>query len=84
MISVIKELYKYHHRIMNIMWIYSKVVHYSHFFLVSLSCKAITDYIDQQFERYLQEELKIKRGLVSFHDTRIHACLYFVCPTGHS
>ena len=50
----------------------------------SFSCKAITDYIDQQFERYLQEELKIKRGLVTFHDTRIHACLYFICPTGHS
>lgn len=48
------------------------------------SCHAILDYINKQFERYLQEELKIKRELVTFHDTRIHLCLYFVSPTGHS
>lgn len=47
------------------------------------SFKAIVDYIDAQFEHYLQEELKIKRSLPSFHDSRIHACLYFICPTGH-
>uniref|UniRef100_A0A6P7GXH7 Septin n=1 Tax=Diabrotica virgifera virgifera TaxID=50390 RepID=A0A6P7GXH7_DIAVI len=47
------------------------------------SFKAIVDYIDAQFENYLQEELKIKRSLSTFHDTRIHACLYFICPTGH-
>eukprot|EP00116_Pleurobrachia_bachei_P011960 sb/3472222/ len=41
-------------------------------------------YIDEQFETYLQEELKIKRNLVTFHDTRIHVCLYFLVPTGHS
>lgn len=47
------------------------------------SFKAIVDYIDAQFEAYLQEELKIKRSLSTYHDTRIHACLYFICPTGH-
>ncbi|CAG7831590.1 unnamed protein product [Allacma fusca] len=47
------------------------------------SFKAIVDYIDAQFEAYLQEELKIKRCLSLYHDTRIHACLYFICPTGH-
>lgn len=41
------------------------------------------DYIDAQFENYLQEELKIKRSLCTYHDNRIHACLYFICPTGH-
>ncbi|KAG8429372.1 hypothetical protein GDO86_003889 [Hymenochirus boettgeri] len=44
----------------------------------------IVDYIDKQFEAYLQEELKIKRFLYNYHDTRIHACLYFIAPTGHS
>ncbi|KAM4699040.1 septin-10-like isoform 1-T1 [Discoglossus pictus] len=44
----------------------------------------IVDYIDAQFEAYLQEELKIKRLLYRYHDTRIHACLYFIAPTGHS
>lgn len=47
------------------------------------SFKPIVDYIDAQFEAYLQEELKIKRSLSTYHDSRIHACLYFICPTGH-
>ncbi|XP_045478775.1 septin-2 [Harmonia axyridis] len=47
------------------------------------SFKAVVDYIDAQFENYLQEELKIKRSLSSYHDSRIHVCLYFICPTGH-
>uniref|UniRef100_A0A7M4G1F3 Septin n=1 Tax=Crocodylus porosus TaxID=8502 RepID=A0A7M4G1F3_CROPO len=48
------------------------------------SYQPIVDYIDAQFEAYLQEELKIKRSLYSYHDTRIHVCLYFISPTGHS
>lgn len=47
------------------------------------SFKSVVDYIDAQFETYLEEELKIKRSLSNFHDSRIHVCLYFVCPTGH-
>ncbi|XP_011337263.1 septin-2 isoform X3 [Ooceraea biroi] len=47
------------------------------------SFKAVVDYIDAQFEAYLQEELKIKRNLATYHDNRIHICLYFICPTGH-
>lgn len=47
------------------------------------SFKAVVDYIDAQFESYLQEELKIKRALSTCHDGRIHVCLYFICPTGH-
>lgn len=47
------------------------------------SFKSIVDYIDAQFEAYLQEELKIKRSLSMYHDTRTHVCLYFICPTGH-
>nr|XP_006008649.2 PREDICTED: septin-10 [Latimeria chalumnae] len=48
------------------------------------SYMSIANYIDAQFEAYLQEELKIKRALHQYHDTRIHACLYFIAPTGHS
>lgn len=47
------------------------------------SFKSVVDNIDQQFESFLQEELKIKRSLTQFHDSRIHVCLYFICPTGH-
>ncbi|NXC46538.1 SEP10 protein, partial [Penelope pileata] len=48
------------------------------------SYQPIVDYIDAQFEAYLQEELKIKRSLFSYRDTRIHVCLYIISPTGHS
>ncbi|KAK6975760.1 Septin-11 [Biomphalaria glabrata] len=48
------------------------------------SWKPIVDYIDAQFDAYLHEELKIKRMLHTYHDTRVHACLYFIAPTGHS
>ncbi|KAM3867384.1 septin-8-A [Diretmus argenteus] len=48
------------------------------------SYKPIVDYIDTQFENYLQEELKIRRSFFNYHDTRIHICLYFITPTGHS
>uniref|UniRef100_G3WGH3 Septin n=1 Tax=Sarcophilus harrisii TaxID=9305 RepID=G3WGH3_SARHA len=48
------------------------------------SYRPIVDYIDTQFENYLQEELKIQRSLFDYHDTRIHVCLYFITPTGHS
>lgn len=48
------------------------------------SHQKVVEYIDKQFEAYLQEELKIKRSLSTYHDTRIHVCLYFISPTGHS
>ncbi len=35
------------------------------------------------FQTCLQEELKIKRNLAVYHDSRVHVCLYFICPTGH-
>lgn len=54
------------------------------FIYLFFSYKPIVEFIDAQFEAYLQEELKIKRTLHSYHDTRIHACLYFISPTGHS
>ena len=47
------------------------------------SFKSVVDYIDTQFESYLQEELKIKRNLATYHDSRIHVCLYFITPNGH-
>ncbi|KAH0509911.1 Septin-8 [Microtus ochrogaster] len=51
---------------------------------IHIVLRPIVDYIDAQFENYLQEELKIRRSLFDYHDTRIHVCLYFITPTGHS
>lgn len=48
------------------------------------SYQPIVEYIDKQFENFLQEELKIKRSMHGYHDSRIHTCLYFIAPTGHS
>lgn len=48
------------------------------------TCSPILEYIDAQFEKYLQQEMKIRRLLNTYHDSRVHACLYFVSPTGHS
>ena len=47
------------------------------------SFKSVVDYIDSQFEAWLQEELKIKRNLSAYHDSRVHVCLYFITPNGH-
>ncbi|KAL3312231.1 Septin-6 [Cichlidogyrus casuarinus] len=47
------------------------------------SAKVVLEYIEEQFEKYLQEELKMYRTMDKFHDTRIHVCLYFIPPTGH-
>lgn len=52
----------------------------------------VVDYLDQQFEAYLKSELSVNRTTVGsgdpyvsslVKDTRVHACLYFVAPTGH-
>ncbi|XP_035983300.1 septin-8-A [Fundulus heteroclitus] len=48
------------------------------------SCKPLVDYIEAQFEKFLEEEQKIKRSLFNYDDTRIHVCLYFIAPTGHT
>lgn len=55
-----------------------------HFSPLLSSYKPIVEFIDAQFEAYLQEELKIRRVLHTYHDSRIHVCLYFIAPTGHS
>lgn len=48
------------------------------------SHEIVSQYLDSQFEAYLQEELKIKRNFSLIQDSRIHVCLYMLCPTGHS
>ncbi|CAD5229180.1 unnamed protein product [Bursaphelenchus okinawaensis] len=47
------------------------------------SAKVIVDFINDQFEARLRDELMVKRNLSAFDDKRIHACLYFISPTGH-
>jgi len=46
------------------------------------SWKQIVDNIDQRFDAYLETEQKVNRANII--DNRIHACVYFIQPTGHS
>jgi septin family protein len=48
------------------------------------SYQPIVKHVDKQFEKYLQEELKMHRSInLSLEDTRVHCCLYLLPPTGH-
>jgi septin 3/9/12 len=40
-------------------------------------------FINDQYEKYLQEEVNINRKR-RIPDTRVHCCLYFIPATGHS
>ena len=42
----------------------------------------ILEYMTEQFDKYLNEEVSINRKKV-IPDTRVHCCLYFIPPTGH-
>lgn len=39
-------------------------------------------YLERQYDDILSEESRIKRN-PRFRDNRVHACLYFITPTGH-
>lgn len=43
----------------------------------------ITKFINEQYEKFLNEEISIKRSK-RIPDTRVHCCVYFIAPTGHS
>lgn len=44
--------------------------------------REICNFLEQQFDLVLAEETKVRRN-PRFEDTRVHACLYFITPTGH-
>ena len=42
---------------------------------------AITDFVDEKFEAYFQDEIGLNRRHINDH--RVHACLYFISPLGY-
>ncbi|EDN98372.1 hypothetical protein SS1G_13230 [Sclerotinia sclerotiorum 1980 UF-70] len=46
------------------------------------SWRPIVDNIEQRFDAYLDAENKVNR--VNIVDNRVHACVYFIQPTGHA
>lgn len=54
-----------------------------HLLLPTRSWEPIEKYINEQYEKFLKEEVNIARKK-RIPDTRVHCCLYFISPTGHS
>lgn len=46
------------------------------------SWKPIVDNIEARFDAFLEQENRVNRLKVV--DNRVHACIYFIQPTGHS
>ncbi|KAI9268765.1 Septin-domain-containing protein [Sporodiniella umbellata] len=46
------------------------------------SWKPILDNIEARFDAYLEQENRVNRRRMA--DNRIHACIYFIAPTGHA
>ncbi|CAG2119932.1 unnamed protein product, partial [Medioppia subpectinata] len=44
-------------------------------------CKPIIDYIDDQYEKYLNDESGLNRRQIA--DSRIHCCFYFISPNNY-
>lgn len=47
----------------------------------STSWQPIIDYVDRQYEEYLNNESRVSRQTIA--DSRVHCCLYFISPNGH-
>jgi len=41
----------------------------------------ISSYVDEQFDKFLEAETRVNR--IELVDSRVHACLYFIAPSGH-
>jgi len=42
----------------------------------------VLTYVESQYEAFLEAETKVNRN-PTMSDTRVHACLYFIAPSGH-
>lgn len=49
--------------------------------IIIYSFRAIIQYIDEQYERFLKDESGLNRRHII--DNRVHCCFYFVSPFGH-
>lgn len=47
-----------------------------------ISWKPILDNIEARFDAFLEQENRVNRTKLA--DNRIHACIYFIAPTGHA
>jgi septin 7 len=50
--------------------------------MIANSWKPILDNIEARFDAFLEQENRVNRTKLA--DNRIHACIYFIAPTGHA
>lgn len=43
---------------------------------------SVLGYVESQYEAFLEAETKVQRN-ANMADSRVHACLYFIAPSGH-
>ena len=53
-----------------------------HVLMCPHSWRPIVENIEARFDSYLEQENRVNRQKIV--DNRIHACLYFIQPTGHA
>ena len=41
----------------------------------------VINFVESRYEEFLDAETRVNR--VPLSDTRVHACLYFIAPSGH-
>jgi septin 7 len=46
------------------------------------SCRPILENVESRYDHFLEQEFRVNR--LKTQDNRIHACLYFISPSGHS
>ena len=46
------------------------------------SWRPILENVEARFDNYMEQEFRVERK--DMKDPRVHACLYFISPSGHS
>ena len=59
--------------------IISKLINYVHICITFYY--QVLNYVEAQYETFMDAETRVNR--VPIQDTRVHACLYFIAPSGH-
>ena len=61
---------------------YNVATHAARAYNLIRSWKPIVENIEARFDSYLEQENRVNR--TKMIDNRVHACIYFIEPTGHS
>ena len=68
-------------RLENYMFLYSLIAGFGDAVDNSNCWDPVISYVESQYESFLDAETRVHR--VQMPDSRVHACLYFIAPSGH-